>query len=130
MPFFLPDELVGLRYLSAGGDVPDKAGNYRHEIDLAFFVVNFGYSKSEYMELTPRERAFIYRAWEDKVVRDSQLVHDASFLAQINANRKRGRSMKPLWTKRGTVNPEEMQRLVQQEKKKKPKSILDRIRRR
>lgn len=82
------------------------------------------------MELTPRERAFIYRAWEDKLVRDSQLNHDATLLAEANAHRKRGRSVKPLWTKIGAVDPEEMQRLVQREKtqNKGITGILNRIR--
>lgn len=131
MPFFLPDELIGFRYLkTTAGNEATEAGSFQHEIDLAFFVVNFGYSKQDYMDLTPRERAFIYRAWEDKLVRDSQLNHDATLLAEANAHRKRGRSIKPLWTKRNSVDPEEMQRLVQKEKtqNKGISGILSRIR--
>lgn len=82
------------------------------------------------MELTPRERAFVYRAWEDKLVRESQLNHDATLLATANAYRKRGRSITPLWVKRGTVDAEEMQRLIHKEKtqNKGIKGILSRIR--
>ena len=98
------------------------------ERDLAFFVVNFGYTKQDYLDLTPRERAFIYRAWEDKIVRDSQLNHDATLLAECNARRKKGRSVKPLWRKKGSVNPEEMQRLVQKEKKNDMKGTFGLIR--
>ena len=107
-----------------------KAGEFQREIDLAFFIVNFGFSKQEYMELTPRERMFVYRAWEDKLVRDSQLNHDATLLAEANAHRKRGRSIKPLWTKHGKVDPDEMQRLIHKEKtqQKGITGILSRIR--
>ena len=82
------------------------------------------------MELTPRERAFVYRAWEDKLVRDSQLNHDATLLAEANAHRKRGKSIKPLWTKHNRVDPEEMQRLIHKEKTKQTgiTGILSRIR--
>ena len=130
MPFFLPDELIGFRYLTTADNDTTKAGDYRKEIDLAFFVVNFGFTKRDYLDLTPRERMFVYRAWEDKLVRDSQLNHDATLLAEANAHRKRGRSIKPLWTKRGTVDAEEMQRLVQKEKKANNgiTGILNRIR--
>ena len=130
MPFFLPDELIGFRYLTTADNDTTKAGDYRKEIDLAFFVVNFGFTKRDYLDLTPRERMFVYRAWEDKLVRDSQLNHDATLLAETNAHRKRGRSIKPLWTKRGTVDAEEMQRLVQKEKKANNgiTGILNRIR--
>lgn len=126
--------MIGFRYLNTAADDETriKAGEFQREIDLAFFIVNFGFSKREYMELTPRERMFVYRAWEDKLVRDSQLNHDATLLAEANAHRKRGRSIKPLWTKRGQVNPEEMQRLIHKEKtqqeQKGIKGILSRIR--
>ena len=130
MPFFLPNELVGFRYLKTTADnETTKAGNYHYEQDLAFFIVNFGFSKQEYLDLTPRERMFVYRAWEDKLVRDSQLNHDATLLAEANAHRKRGRSVKPLWTRKGEVDTEEMQRLVHKEKSNKGISnILSRIR--
>lgn len=106
-----------------------KAGDFHYERDLAFFIVNFGYTKRDYLELTPRERMFVYRAWEDKLVRDSQLNHDATLLAEANAHRKRGKSIKPLWTRKGEVDAEEMQRLVQKEKTNKGISgILSRIR--
>ena len=130
MPFFLPDELIGFRYLTTADNDTTKAGDYRKEIDLAFFVVNFGFTKRDYLDLTPRERMFVYRAWEDKLVRDSLFNYDFSLLAETNAHRKRGRSIKPLWTKRGTVDAEEMQRLVQKEKKANNgiTGILNRIR--
>ena len=92
-------------------------------------MVNFGYTKADYLDLTPREKAFIYRAWEDKLVRDSQLNHDATLLAEANAHRKKGRSVMPLWRKKGAVDPEEMQRLVHKEKKRDMTSIIKIIRR-
>lgn len=104
------------------------AGDYSKEQDLAFFVVNFGYTKADYLALTPREKAFVYRAWEDKIVRDSQLVHDANLLAEVNAHRKKGRSVQPLWRKQGAVDPVEMARLVHEEKKKDISGILRKLR--
>ena len=68
-------------------------------MDFAFFVVNFGYSKSDYDSLTLREKAFIYKAWEDKTVRDSYNMYNAVFTATYNVNRpKRKRALK-LWKK-------------------------------
>ena len=131
MPFFLPDELVQFQYFET--DEPDiKAGPYRHEIDLAFFVVNFGFSKRDYLDLTTRERAFIYKAWEDKVVRESQLSYDATFLAIANFFRKKGKSIKKLWEKKKTrrVDPQEYRQLVHEIEKEDISGILDTIRRR
>lgn len=111
--------------------VSDEARHYSKEMDLAFFIVNFGYTKADYQALTPRERAFVYRAWEDKLVRESQLNHDASLLAYVNANRKKGRKAQPLWRKQADrIDPEEMKRLVRQEKQASISNILNKIRRR
>lgn len=72
---------------------------YRKDMDFAFFAVNFGYSKSDYDALTWREKAFIYKAWEDKIVRDSYNVYNAVLTATYNVNRpKRKRALK-LWKK-------------------------------
>lgn len=93
-------------------------------------MVNFGYTKQDYLDLTPKERAFIYRAWEDKLVMESQLNHDATLLAEANAHRKKGKSVMPLWRKKTAIDPEEMQRLVHKEKQRDMTGIISRIRRR
>lgn len=72
---------------------------YQKEIDFAFFAVNFGYSKSDYDELTPREKAFIYKAWENKTVSDSYMMYNAVFTATYNVNRKKNKRALKLWRK-------------------------------
>ncbi len=75
---------------------------YLKEIDFAFFVTNFGYTKSDYEQLTPREIAFIKKAWEDKMVSDSYNMYNAMFKASYNVQRpKRKRALK-LWQKSRT----------------------------
>lgn len=72
---------------------------YRKEIDFAFFAVNFGYSKADYEALTPREKTFIYKAWENRLVSDTTFLYNAMFTATYNCNRpKRKRALK-LWRK-------------------------------
>ncbi len=111
MPFFLPSRLVDFEYF--GGGEPDdeyekEAKNYRNDIDFAFFVANFGYSKSEYNELTPRERAFIYKAWENKVISDTTNIYNAVYTATYNVNRPKRKKALKLFKKRSThkVNEE------------------------
>lgn len=72
---------------------------YRNVIDFAFFAVNFHYSKADYMALTPTEKAFIYKAWEEKTVSDSTLIRDAVLNAVSNALRKKHSPFKKLWKK-------------------------------
>lgn len=72
---------------------------YRNVIDFAFFAVNFHYSKADYMALTPTEKAFIYKAWEDKTVSDTTLIRDSVFNAVINALRKKNSRFRKLWKK-------------------------------
>lgn len=75
---------------------------YLKEIDFAFFVTNFGYTKADYEQLTPKEIAFIKKAWEDKMVSDSYNMYNAMFKASYNVQRpKRKRALK-LWQKSRT----------------------------
>ncbi|EAC8477292.1 phenylalanine racemase [Listeria monocytogenes] len=46
-------------------------------------------SKRDFDELTEREKQFILKEWENKVVFDSTMERNAVLNAQINANRKR-----------------------------------------
>ena len=101
MPFFLPRRLIEYEYFSGEPD-PDYekiAKPYQKEIDFAFFGVNFGYSKTDYEELTPKEKAFIYKAWEEKIVSDSYHVYNAVFTATYNVNRGKNKKALKLWRK-------------------------------
>lgn len=71
-------------------------------MDFAFFAANLGYSKRDYDELTPREKAFIYKAWESKVVADTYNVYNAVFTATYNVNRPKRKKALKLWRKAKT----------------------------
>lgn len=73
---------------------------YQNDIDFAFFVVNFGYSKADYEALTPRERLFIYKAWENKTVSDTTHLRNAVMNGYLNARRKKNKKLIPLWKKK------------------------------
>lgn len=73
---------------------------YLQDMDFAFFAVNFGYSKRDYLELTDTERMFIYKAYENKTVSWTTLVRDAVFNAVGNALRKKNKRFQKLWKKR------------------------------
>lgn len=74
-------------------------------MDFAFFVVNFGYSKADYEALTPKEKAFIYKAWENKKVSDMCSTYNACYTAFFNVNRsKKQRPIKLLKGKRQRVD--------------------------
>lgn len=72
---------------------------YRKDIDFAFFVVHFGYSKADYEALTLREKAFIYKMWEEKMLQDSYNIYNAVFTATYNVNRPKGKQALKLWKK-------------------------------
>jgi hypothetical protein len=76
------------------------AKDYQHEIDFAFFVTNFHYAKADYEALTPKEKAFIYKAWENKLVADTSHIANAVNNAVSNALRKKGKRAVPLWKKK------------------------------
>ena len=101
MSFFLPGRLIDFEYLLGEPDPEyDRiAKPYQKEIDFAFFAVNFGYSKSDYESMTPKEKAFIYKAWEEKIVSDSFRIYNAVFTAVYNVNRKKGKRALKLWKK-------------------------------
>lgn len=67
---------------------------------FAFFVANFGYTKSDYNELTKKEIYFILKAWENKTVLGSQLMANAYYNAYYNANRKKNSKPISLWKKK------------------------------
>lgn len=73
---------------------------YQEQIDFAFFVVNFGYTKRDYLDLSDVDKAFIRKAWENHMVSWTTLVRDAVFNAVGNALRKKGKRFQKLWKKR------------------------------
>ena len=75
------------------------AKDYQKEIDFAFFVVNFGFSRGEYEALTYTERAFIMKSYEDKLVGDSTMLQKAVEVAVGNVMRKKGKRPVQLWQK-------------------------------
>lgn len=103
---------------------------FREEIDFAFFAVNFGYSKRDYLELTDTERMFIYKAYENKEVSWSTLVRDAVFNAVGNALRKKNKKFQKLWKKRSKKADKELIRettVTIMEIEQKEKGWIDRI---
>lgn len=69
-------------------------------MDFAFFAVNFNYSKKDYMSLTPAEKMFIMKAYENRVVSESTLDEQAMELAVSNVLRKKGKQRQKLWKKK------------------------------
>lgn len=74
---------------------------YQNDLDFAFFCVNFHYSKADYEALTPREKMFIYKEWENKIVSDTTHLRNAFMNGYINARRKKNKRLIPLWKKKG-----------------------------
>lgn len=72
---------------------------YLKEIDFAFFAVYFGYTKSDYEQLTPREIAFIRKEWENKMISDSYNIYNAVFKATYNVHRQKRKKALKLWQK-------------------------------
>lgn len=69
-------------------------------MDLAFFVVNFGYTKADYQQLTEAEKKFIRKEFEKKTITDATYIRDAVFNAVNNALRKRNSKFQELFKKR------------------------------
>lgn len=100
-PFFLPSRLVEFEYLSGEPDpeYSEVAEPYKDTLEFAFFAANFGYSKKDYEELTPAEKAILKKAWEDKIVSDSYAIYNAVYTATYNVNRKKGKKALKLFKK-------------------------------
>ena len=105
MPFFLPRQLVEFEYFgNSEGEVDESyqalTEGYERDIDFAFFFVNFGTSKKEFMELSKRDKIFIRKAWEEKEVRESTFLRNAVMNAVSNAMIDKKQSFRELWTKK------------------------------
>lgn len=116
MPFFLPERLISFEFF--GGDEDPEYGKeakpYQEDIDFAFFAVNLGYSYQEYCDLTPRQRVFIYKAYENKYITEAMMIYNAVFTATYNVNRpKRKKALKPLERRTKKVDREHVADTVQ-----------------
>lgn len=69
-------------------------------MNFAFFAANFGYSKADYYALTPAEKKFLAKAYEDKVVADSNILAAAVANAVGNVLRKKNKRPQKLWKKK------------------------------
>ncbi|GGD03716.1 phenylalanine racemase [Enterococcus wangshanyuanii] len=67
---------------------------------MAFFVVNFGYTKSAYLELTETEKSFIRKEYERKTINDATYLRDSVLNAVSNAMRKKGSKFQELFKKK------------------------------
>lgn len=77
-----------------------RAESYREEQDFAFFHVNFGTTREEYLKLTELEKAFIRKEYEKKVVADNTHIRNAFYNAYTNANRKKNQRFQELFKKK------------------------------
>lgn len=114
MPFFIPESLIRLEYFvpseKENQETDEYARLYADEYDFAFFCVHFNYSKADYNALTPIEKAFILKAYENKVVQETTLFRDAVLNAGANLMPKKSKRFIPLWKKRNErVNFEEIE---------------------
>lgn len=133
MPFFLPPRLVEFEYLTDEGDpnFAEVVKGHEYDYEFAFFVVHFGWSLTDYESITPKQKALIIKAWEDKMVADSNLASAATLVATINAHRKKGKPLTKLWkktTRRGDTEQSRLdyQQVIENEKTK-GKSWVQRI---
>lgn len=104
MSFFLPRRLIELEYFETDNSEIDEeyvrlTTEYADDIDFAFYVVNFGYSREDYEQLTPRDKAFIRKAYETKTVQETSQLRNAVLNAVSNALRKKNARFQKLWKK-------------------------------
>lgn len=105
MSFFIPRKLTQLEYFGAQpgeGEQDTKASavdQYNQVRSLAFFVVNLGFSKEDYYHLTLTEREFILKAWEERELREHELIRNDVLNAVCNALRGKGQRFIELFSK-------------------------------
>lgn len=136
MPFFIPSRLIDLEYLGGNNSERDLeyeelAKDYQKEIDFAFFVTNFNYTKDDYLNLTPKEKVFIMKAWESKLVSDTTHIRNAVLNAVSNAMRKKNKKFNELWKKKQRKLDKEYAennlKIIQDLEEKSDKSWVDKI---
>lgn len=73
---------------------------FQNEIELAFFIVDVGMSKSEYESLTETEKMFIRKRHEQKFISEKTWLRNAVLNAVNNALRKKGKKFIELFPKK------------------------------
>lgn len=68
-------------------------------MEFAWFAVNLGYSRQDYSQLTQTDIAFIRKAYENKLVSETNAIRNAVYNAVGNAFRKKGKPFADLWKK-------------------------------
>lgn len=102
-------------------------------MELAFFVTEFHYTKQDYESLTPAEVAFIMKAWEEKLVRDTTYTRDAVLNAIVNGLRKKSQRFRELWKKSVPFTEDQKTdmrqklKIIEEIEKKSGKGWIDRI---
>ena len=69
-------------------------------MEFAWFAVNLGYSRQDYSQLTQTDIVFIRKAYENKLVSETNAIRNAVYNAVGNAFRKKGKPFADLWKKR------------------------------
>lgn len=117
MPFFIPENLIELEYYKTenSDEITDEnAELYADERDFAFFCTHFNYSRADYNALTPVEKAFILKAYENKVVEETTLIRNAVLNALVNSMRKKEKRFIELWEKKcEKADPETIEENIQ-----------------
>ena len=93
-------ELVDYEYFEPAPENPEydkKAALFSEEMDFAWFVAKFGWSKAEYNQITPVERRFIKKEYESDTVERQALMQSTFELAIANVMRKKGKKYKKLF---------------------------------
>lgn len=73
---------------------------YANMRSFAFFVVNFGYTKTDYNQLTELEKSFIYKAYETREVHFFTFLRNAMYNALVNSKRRKNKRFVELFKKK------------------------------
>jgi len=78
----------------------ELAKPFQREMELAFFVVEIGMTKSEYEQLTETEKLFIRKRYEQKFINETTWMRNATLNAINNAFRKKNKKFIDLFPKK------------------------------
>ena len=93
-------DLTEFEYFEPAPDDPEydaKAALFEEELDFAWFAAKFGWSKSDYNQITPVERLFIKKQCETETVERQTILQSTFELAIANVMRKKGKKYKKLF---------------------------------
>ena len=80
----------------------ELARDFSYEKDLAFFVVHFHMTPAEFGMLTEKEKMFIRKEHENKLISDTTWTRNAVLNAEANLNRKKHKRFIELFPKKPT----------------------------